>query len=80
MKEVFNIKLKFETIEEAKECYGEGNLIPISQIKQILFYAKCGCQPKFIWESEKELGKIVGWYLRVETSFANKKWADNRPK
>lgn len=39
-----------------------------------------GCQPKFIWESEKEEGKIVGWYLINETQYALRKWTENRPK
>lgn len=77
MKEVLFIK--FINLEEAKNCYGEENLIPISQLKQLLFYTKCGCQPKFIWESEKEDGKIVGWFLKSETTYAKKKWDNNRP-
>lgn len=71
--------MKFASLDEAKQCYGEENLIPIDFIKQQIFYAKCGCQPKFIWESEKEQGKIVGWYLRAETQYAYKKWLQNRP-
>ena len=71
--------MKFSSLDEAKKCYGEDNLIPISQLKQLIFYAKVGCQPKFIWESEKEDGKIVGWYLKTETSYAMKKWQENRP-
>ena len=71
--------MKFLSLEEAKKCYGEENLIPIDFIKQQLFYARCGCQPKFIWESEKQEGKIVGWYLKSETQYALDKWKETKP-
>lgn len=72
--------IKFTNLEEAKKCYGEDNLIPIDFIKQQLFYAKCGCQPKFIWESEKQDGKIVAWYLKSETIYARNRWEETKPK
>lgn len=71
--------MKFSSLDEAKKCYGEDNLIPISEIRQILFYAKVGCQPKFIWESEKQYGKIVAWYFKSETKYAMNKWQETRP-
>lgn len=54
--------------------YGKENLIPISFIKQQLFYAKYGCQPVFIWEKENQKGKIVCWYLKNDTLLAKKEW------
>ncbi len=72
--------MKFSSLEEAKKCYGEDNLIAIDFIKQLLFYAKLGCQPKFIWESEKQGGKIVAWYLKAETQYANNKWRETKPE
>lgn len=71
--------IKFTSLDEAKKCYGESNLIPITQLKQIIFYARMGCQPKFVWESEKEEGKIVAWYLKQETDYAYRKWSERRP-
>lgn len=72
--------IKFYSLEEAKEVYGESNLVPISQLKQIIFYTKYGCQPKFIWESEKEEGRIVAWFHRKETQLVYERWMTNRPK
>lgn len=77
MKEVLIIK--FTNLEEAKKCYGEESLIPISEIRQIIYYAKVGCQPKFVWESEKQDGKIVAWYLRSETIYARNRWQETKP-
>lgn len=54
--------------------YGKENLVPISFIKQQLFYAKCGCQPVFIWEKENQKGRIVCWYLKKDTIFAKNEW------
>lgn len=65
-------------MEEAKDVYGEDSLIPISFIKQIIFYTSHGCQPKFTCESEKEKGKIVCWFLKSETSYLNKKWTETK--
>ena len=69
--------IDFESLEEAIECYGRENLIPIDNIKQLIFYAKHGCQPRFIWEKEGSNGKITGWDLKSETNFVYKKWMDN---
>lgn len=69
--------MDFESLEEAFDCYGRENLIPIDNIKQLIFYAKHGCQPRFIWEKEGTDGKITGWYLKSETNYVYKKWIDN---
>jgi len=74
-----NLSMKFLTLEEAKNCYGAENLIPISLLKQILFYVKQGCQPKFVWESEKEEGHIVAWFHKEETKIIYRRWIGNRP-
>ena len=36
--------IDFDSLEEAIECYGRDNLVPIDNIKQLIFYAKHGCQ------------------------------------
>lgn len=72
------MKLCFN-LQEVIECYGIENLIPITNIKQILFYSKCGVQPKWIDESSENQGRIVAYYLKSESLFAFKKWMDNRP-
>lgn len=58
--------------------YGRENLVPISFIKQQLFYAKHGCQPKFIWEKETEQGILTCWYLKSEVAYAKSEWDKTR--
>lgn len=70
----------FENLEEAIECYGRDNLIPIDNIKQLLFYTKHGCQPKFVFENELKPGKITAWFLKDETRFIYKKWCETAPQ
>jgi hypothetical protein len=61
-------------LRELIMVYGKDNVVPISFLKQIIFYANNGCQPKFVYESEKQQGKIVCWYLKKDTVLAKKKW------
>lgn len=69
-----------ESLQSLVNKYGYENLIPIDFIKQQLFYAKCGCQPKFIWEKENQKGKISCWYLKSDTTRAKKEWDKTKPK
>lgn len=75
-------RIRFETLDDAKKCYGKENLIPIDMILQIIFYSKLGCQPVYICESELEnkKGKLTCWYLKSETQYVYKKWLENRPE
>ena len=68
-----------ENLDELFEVYGRGNLVAIDNIKQIIFYVKHGCQPRFVWEKESEKGKMTCWFLKVETQFVWKKWMESRP-
>lgn len=72
--------IDFISLEEAISCYGRENLIPIDCIKQIIFYTRHGCQPKFVWEKEGKPGQITAWFLKSETNFVYKKWMNNRPE
>lgn len=72
--------INFNSLEEAIECYGRENLIPIDNLKQSIFYVKNGCQPRFVWEKENATGRITFWFLKAETSFVYKKWLDSNPK
>lgn len=72
--------INFDTLDEAIECYGRENLIPIDNLKQIIFYTRNGCQPKFVFENEMKPGKITAWFLKSETSFVYKKWCESAPK
>ena len=69
--------IDFLTLEEAIECYGRENLIPIDCIKQIIFYTQHGCQPRFIWEKENKPGQITAWFLKSETNYIYRKWMQN---
>lgn len=71
--------IKFDTLEEAVECYGRENLVAIDCIKQIIFYTSHGCQPKFIFENECKPGKIAAWFLKDETNYVYRKWLSNAP-
>ena len=71
--------IDFDSLEEAIECYGRDNLVPIDNIKQLIFYAKHGCQPRFIWEKEGSQSKITGWYLKSETNYVYRKWIESNP-
>jgi hypothetical protein len=71
--------LRFETLDEAIECYGRENLIAIDCIKQIIFYTQHGCQPKFVYENQVKPGKIAAWFLKTETNYVYKKWLSNAP-
>lgn len=75
---MFNIQ--FESLDEAFDCYGKDNLIPISNLQQMIFYAKHGCQPKFIFENELKPGRITCWYFKNESEFVYNKWLKEHPK
>lgn len=72
--------IKFDSLNDAIECYGRENLIAIDNIKQIIFYTSYGCQPKFVFENETKPGRITCWFLKNETQYVYKKWMDNAPK
>lgn len=71
--------IKFKSLEEVIECYGRDNIIAIDCIKQVIFYTKYGCQPKFICENEVKQGKITCWFLKSETTYVYQRWLENRP-
>lgn len=70
----------FKNLEECIECYGRENLIPIDCLRQIIFYTRNGCQPKFVFENEIKPGKITAWFLKNETNYIYKKWCETSPK
>ena len=69
--------IKFDSLDEAIECYGRSNLVAIDNIKQIIFYTSHGCQPRFVYENEVKPGKISAWFLKDETNYIYKKWMNN---
>lgn len=71
--------IDFESLDDAIKCYGRENLIPIDNLKQIIFYTKNGCQPRFVWEKESSPGKITAWFLKQETNYVYQRWQDSKP-
>lgn len=71
--------LTFTSLEEAIDCYKRENLIPIDNIKQIIFYTKHGAQPKIILENELRPGRLTAWFLKSETDFIYRKWMKSKP-
>lgn len=71
--------IEFSSLDECIDCYGRGNLVAIDNIKQILFYTRHGCQPKFVCENEVKPGKICAWFLKSESAYIYKKWMGNDP-
>ena len=71
--------INFKSLEEVIECYGRYNIFAIDCIKQVIFYTKYGCQPKFICENEVKQGKITCWFLKSETTYVYQRWLENRP-
>ena len=69
--------MKFDNLEDAISVYGRESLIPIDNLKQIIFYTSHGCQPKFVFENEMKPGKITAWFLKNETSYIYSKWCEN---
>lgn len=63
------------------DCYGEGNVVCVDLLKQIIFYTSHGVQPVYICESEKagRQGRIVCWFLKSETQYVYNLWNKNRP-
>lgn len=71
--------IQFNSLEDVIDCYGRENLVAIDSLKQAIFYAVHGCQPKFVWEKEGSPGKITFWFLKSESNYIYKKWMENRP-
>lgn len=69
-----------KSLDDAFDIYGRDNLVPISFIKQQIFLAKQGCQPRFIWEKEDCKGKLVGWYLKSEFMALKPLWDATKPQ
>lgn len=71
----------FESIDDVYECYGRENIIPITNIAQIIFYtARYKLQPKWIDESSENKGKIVCYFHKGETHKAFIEWTKNKPQ
>lgn len=68
-----------KTLDDAFACYGEENLVPISFIKQAIFYVKKGCQPVIVWPKDGNPNIFSYWFLKAETRFLKREWDSTRP-
>lgn len=70
----------FNSLDEVYECYGKENIIPITQLPQIIFYtSKWHIQPKWIQESDKNAGHLCCFFHKGETKKCYEEWTKNRP-
>lgn len=78
MKGVKPIKI-FSSLQEVFDCYGEENIIPITNLAQIIFYtSKWKVQPKYTCESDRNPGHIVCYFHKGETKKPYEEWMKNR--
>lgn len=68
--------MKFKTYEDVKKYYTQEQLCTLCNIKQIVFYAKHGCQPLILDEGWD--GKLLAIYDIEETKPVWEIWK-NRP-
>lgn len=69
----------FKSLEDVYDCYGKSNIVPITNIKQIIFYtSKYRIQPKWITQSDRNEGHLVCYFHKGETKDAYEVWMKNR--
>lgn len=68
--------MRFKTYEDLKKYYSEHELCTLCNIKQIVFYAKQGCQPLIIDEGWD--GKLLAIYDIQETKNVWEIWKSQK--
>lgn len=77
--EVIIINKIFNSLEDVYECYGEENIVPITQLPQIIYYtSKWHIQPKWTQESDKHPGHLCCFFHKGETKKCYNAWMNNR--
>ena len=71
---------RFKTLDEVIECYGRENLIPIDNIRQIIFYTANGCQPEFVCENELKPERITCWFHKGKSAISYSRWVEKNSK
>lgn len=74
------MKIKiFSELQEVYDCYGEENIVPITNLAQIIYYtSKWRVQPKYVCESDRNQGRIVCYFHKGETKKPYEEWMNNR--
>ena len=74
-----NIIKIFSSLQEVYDCYGEENIIPITNLAQIIYYtSKFRVQPKWVDESDRNKGHIVCYFHKGETVKPYEAWMKNK--
>lgn len=66
-------------LEEAFDCYGRDNLVPITFLKQVRFYLQNCIQPVLVYPKEGDESKLTYWFLKAETQYIKKMWDATKP-
>ena len=70
-----------ENLRDLIDKYGGKNsLIPLGYFKQVMFYAKHGVQPKFVYENEIKPRYLTCWYLKSDITEVKAMWDKTNPK
>lgn len=65
----------FKTVDECKAKYKKDQVVILCNVKQIVFYAKLGCQPLVLGEGFD--GRLIAVYEKQKTQVAWNKWRSN---
>lgn len=75
-----NIKKQvFDSLDEVIEAFGKDQIIPITCMKQVIFYISHFCiQPIWICPSETNKGKMAYYFIKAETKKPYEAWEEAR--
>ena len=74
-------KRVFDNLDEIKEAFGKDGIIPITEMKQVIFYiSRYLIQPIWVCPSETKPGKMAYYFVKAETKKPYEEWMKNRPK
>ena len=65
----------FKTLDECKKKYKKDQVVVLCNVKQIVFYAKLGCQPLVLGEGYD--GKLIAVYDKAQSKDVWNKWRSN---
>ena len=65
----------FDSLEEVTGAFGEGGIIPITSMKQMMFYiSRYQIQPVWICPSTTNEGKMAYYFIKAETKKPYEEW------
>ena len=69
-----------KTLEDAFNCYGRDNLVPITFLKQVKFCLQNEVQPILVYPKEGDETRLTYWFLKAETQYVKKQWDATKPQ